>query len=70
MSDWISVDKASPKDGQVCKSRIAGEEGYCGSSNYCTTTATFRTYEDHRNREVITVWKHNEWAALETEESQ
>lgn len=59
--EWISIYLAIPEDGAVVASRIAGEEGYCGRSIYDAKAATFRTYEDHRNRLVITIWKHNEW---------
>jgi hypothetical protein len=66
---WISIYRELPEDGQKCKSRIRDEDGFCGSSVYCAKTGTFRTYEDCRNRLIITVWKHNEWAALEPESS-
>ncbi len=59
--EWISIYREVPKDGAVVASRIAGEEGYCGSTVYDAKTATFRTYTDYRNRLEITIWKHNEW---------
>jgi len=61
MSEWISIYREVPKDGQLVKCRIAGEEGYCGAAIYDAKTSTFRTYDDQRNRLIITVWKSDEW---------
>lgn len=58
---WNSIYRERPKDKAMCVSRISGEEGYAGSCVYDAETATFRTYVNHRNRMVITVWKHDEW---------
>lgn len=59
--EWKSIYKELPTDGAKVVSRIAGEEGYCSSTVYDAATHTFRTYEDCRNRLIITIWKHNEW---------
>ena len=62
--EWISIYKQRPEDGEKCVSRIAGEEGYAGSTIYDAKSSTFRTYEDCRNRFIITVWKHDEWYSV------
>ena len=59
--EWKSIYKDKPEGTDTCVSRIKGEEGYASNTAYDSETATFRTYEDHRNRVVITVWKHDEW---------
>ena len=64
MEDWKSIYIYTPKDQQNVQCRIKGEDGYTSSAIYDARTATFRSYEDKRNRMVITVWKANEWRAL------
>ena len=65
MSDgWKSIYRERPKDGQICMSRIHGEQGFCGNSIYEAKTSSFRTYRDMRNRLEITVWKHDEWKVV------
>lgn len=59
--EWKSIYRERPQDGAICTTRRSGEEGYCGRCVYDATTATFRTYEDKRNRLIITVWKCDEW---------
>ena len=59
--EWKSIYRERPKDKAVCVSRISGEECYAGNTVYDAETATFRTFEDHGNRMIITVWKHDEW---------
>ena len=58
---WISIYIERPKDGAKVTSRIAGQDGYCGSGTYDSESATFRTFEDAGNRLIITIWKHDEW---------
>mgnify|MGYP003602423640 CR=1 FL=1 len=65
MSNWISVYKKTPEHGQVVNSRISGEQGYCGGSEWDSYSSTFRTYTNHRNRYEITIWKHDEWMPSE-----
>ena len=59
--EWKSIYREKPKDKSVCVSRMSGEEGYASNTIYDAETATFRTFDDRRNRMIITVWKHDEW---------
>lgn len=61
MSEWKSIYKEKPEDQQRVNCRISGEDGFTGGAIYDAETATFRTYEDKRNRLIITVWKADEW---------
>lgn len=61
IKEWKNIYQERPTDGAVCVSRISEEEGYAGNTVYEKNSATFRSYEDTRNRLIITVWKHNEW---------
>ena len=58
---WISVYKEQPKHNEIVSSRISYEEGYCSNTEYDAFSKTFKSFEDHRNRFVITIWKHDEW---------
>jgi hypothetical protein len=58
---WISIYQKRPICGSICVSRVSGEEGYTSNTAYDGNTATFRSFENLRNRLIITVWKHDEW---------
>ncbi|WP_417329203.1 hypothetical protein [Halomonas cupida] len=64
MSEWISVYVRQPVDGQIVKSRISSEAGFCGRCEFHAESQTFRTYSNSRNRFEITIWKHDEWMPL------
>lgn len=64
MEDWKSIYVYTPKDQQKVMCRRSGEEGYVGNATYDSMTATFRTYQDKRNRMVINVWKCDEWKSI------
>lgn len=59
--EWKSIYKEQPEDGSVCVSARSGEQGYVGECIYEAKSNTFRTYDDHRNRLIITIWKHDIW---------
>lgn len=59
--EWKSIYMELPEDGSNCVSGRSGEDGYVGDCWYDAMTNTFRTYEDCRNRLIITVWKHDLW---------
>lgn len=65
MSEWKSIYICTPYNGQKVMCRRSGEEGYTGNAIYDDITATFRTYENKRNRMIITVWKCDEWREAE-----
>lgn len=64
MKEWKSIYIYTPKDQQKVTCRRAGEESYTGNAIYDERTSTFRTYQDMRNRMIITVWKCDEWKAI------
>ncbi len=59
---WFNIYINKPDNGQLCKSKIQGEEGYVGSCIY--NNGYFETYQDLRNRLEITRWKHDLWLPL------
>ena len=58
-SDWISIYNSRPNDGQNCMSKIEGEQGYAGRCVF--NNGYFETYDNQRNRLIITRWKHSLW---------
>lgn len=60
---WNHLYLKKPEEGQKCMSKIKGEQGYVGCCIY--TNGYFETYGDHRNRIVITRWKHDLWLPTE-----
>ena len=56
---WISIYVEKPIEGQVCMSKIKGEQGYVSSCVY--HNGYFETYSDESNQFVITRWKHDIW---------
>jgi hypothetical protein len=67
--EWKSIYKERPANGSICVSRVAGSEAFASGTTYESDSATFRTYENHSNRLVITVWKHEQWY-LQTAEGE
>lgn len=65
MNNWISIYKETPEHGQIVMSRRSGEDGYCDKCEWDSYTSTFRTYDNQRNRYIITIWKHDEWKPLD-----
>jgi len=61
---WISIYLKRPQEGQVCASKIVFEEGYVGRCIF--HNGYFETYEEHRNRLVITRWKNDLWLPIES----
>ena len=59
---WNSIYLVQPDQGQKCTSKIKGEGGYVGECIY--NNGHFETYEDCRNRFIITRWKHDLWLPL------
>lgn len=57
--EWNHLYINKPENGQKCMSKIKGEEGYVRECIY--NDGYFETYEDKRNRFVITRWKHDLW---------
>ena len=58
----ISIWTKKPKEGQLCQTKIKGQEGYHSESLY--TNGYFETYEDEGNRMVITRWKADLWLPI------
>ena len=59
----INIYKQKPEEGQHCQTKIKGEEGYHSDSVY--NKGYFETYENKRNRFVITRWKADLWLPVE-----
>lgn len=51
-----------PKEGQMCQTKIIGEEAYHSKSKYIN--GYFETYEDKSNRMEITRWKADLWLPI------
>jgi len=62
-SAWFSIYITKPKNGQNCMSKIEGEQGYAGSCVF--NDGYFESYDNQRNRLIITRWKHNLWLPIE-----
>jgi len=60
---WNSIYKKKPGNGQKCMSKIWGEQGYAGSCTF--VDGYFESYDDQRNRLIITRWKHDLWLPLD-----
>lgn len=58
----INILLEKPKEGQLCQTKIEGNEGYHSNSKY--TNGYFETYEDKGNRMVITRWKVDLWIPI------
>ena len=58
-NEWNNIYIYKPKNGQKCMSKIKNERGYVSKCVY--NNGYFETYEDERNRFVITRWKHDLW---------
>jgi hypothetical protein len=51
-----------PSEGQMCQTKRKNEAGYHGKSKY--TNGYFETYEDERNRMIVTRWKIDLWLPI------
>lgn len=58
-SEWKNVYVDKPKDGQKCACKRSAEEGYIPSCIFLD--GYFQTWEEKRNRIIITRWKSDLW---------
>ena len=58
-NNGISIWIKKPKEGQLCQTKIKGEEGYHSKNVYIN--GYFETYEEKSNRMIITRWKADLW---------